>query len=292
MLRVHAEGLDRILRRLPQLTPAGFADAEAVVLEGADASAKALEAARARKHILLAAPLASTLEAADRLLTECANANVRLMAANPARFLPSVQAIKSTLDSGKLGQPGLLRIHRWEPRSTQGAALGTLGAGESGAASGATVWRMAASEIDLARWLFGRLPTELCVIGRDADYLQLHLGFPEGGMALIDCATTLPVGPGYTSRSLIASTGAAYADDHHNMQLVYRGGASSALRTTEGNAGTIAMLREFLDAVTNRREPSCTTAEARDTVLIAEAAARCLAANRTARLTGDRYELN
>ena len=44
-------------------------------------------------------------------------------------------------------------------------------------------------------------------------------------MALIDCAQTLPQGDGYFSLSLIGSTGAAYADSHHNRQLLYGGGS-------------------------------------------------------------------
>ena len=47
-------------------------------------------------------------------------------------------------------------------------------------------------QLDLAQWMFRGLPTEIFVLGRvgptDAargpDYVQIHLGFPHGGMAV------------------------------------------------------------------------------------------------------------
>ena len=48
--------------------------------------------------------------------------------------------------------------------------------------------------------------------------------FPEGGMALIDCSRALqPSCDPYFSLTVIGSTGAAYADDHHNTNLLYKG---------------------------------------------------------------------
>ena len=44
---------------------------------------------------------------------------------------------------------------------------------------------------------------------QEPEYVQLHLGFANGGMALIDHAQTLPPGEGYYSLSLIGSKGAA-----------------------------------------------------------------------------------
>ena len=33
---------------------------------------------------------------------------------NPDRFLPSRQLIRQQIEAGKLGEVGLIRIHRWE----------------------------------------------------------------------------------------------------------------------------------------------------------------------------------
>src|SRR5206468_777892 len=106
-------------------------------------------------------------------------------------------------------------------------------------------------QLDLAKWIFGGAPTEIFVLGRigqndtlrGADYVQVHLGFPRGGMALVCVARSLPAGDAYDSLSLIGSTGAAYADDHYQSHLLYRGSAPAALKTGEGIMGLTAQLR-------------------------------------------------
>ena len=71
-------------------------------------------AAQAGRHILVESPLAMSSRAAQSVVDECGRSGVRLMVGQIARFWPSVQAVKESLDGGKLGQPGLLRIHLWE----------------------------------------------------------------------------------------------------------------------------------------------------------------------------------
>jgi hypothetical protein len=80
--------------------------------------------------------------------------------------------------------------------------------------------------------------------------LLVHLGFPGGGMALLDYAAALPAGDGYEALSVIGAAGAAYADDHHNSQLLFRGGPPSALRVDERGRETDALVREFAAART------------------------------------------
>jgi myo-inositol 2-dehydrogenase/D-chiro-inositol 1-dehydrogenase len=206
-------------------------------------------AASAGKHILVDWPLALAPSRADEVIAACEQAGVCLMVGQESRFLPSVQAVKASLDSGKLGEPGLLRLHRWE-------------APPPGKAPARPLTR----EIDLACWFFGDGPSTIFATSRPStgtewpDYVHLHLGFPNGGMALIDHAQMLPAGGGYFSLSLIGSAGAAYADDHHNRQLLFKGGHPSAVLTEEG-AGLLAMLQEFIDAVQENRPPLVTWAD-------------------------------
>lgn len=137
-----------------------------------------------------------------------------------ARRHPSVAAVKLALDSGKLGTAALVRLHRWRPRlkETEQVAMEEPLAGD----------------LDLVLWLTGQLPVS--VFARTSEqqsaaqrYMQVHLGFADEGMALIDLALTLPPGAGYFSLSVIGTTGAAYADDHANTHLVFQGGAAKAL---------------------------------------------------------------
>ena len=66
---------------------------------------------------------------------------------------------------------------------------------------------------------------------------------------------TLPPGDSYYSLSLIGSTGAAYADDHHNTQLLFGRGHPIGLETGQGDGAVLAQMREFLAAIEEKRDP-------------------------------------
>ena len=253
------------------------------------------KAAAAGKHVFVETPLALSTEAADAAIQACGSAGVRLMVGQAMRFMPSNQRVKESLASGKLGALGLLRIHRWEPLGAGGSGQLNQDAEESGG----PVLHQVVRELDLANWLFEAPPTEVYALGRrqsnaesDApDYVQVHLGFPDGGMALIDYSMALPQGSAYFSLSVIGSTGAAYADDHHNMHLLYSGGEPLALNAGQGESHIVAQIQEFVNAVEEDREPAITGADGRAAVQVAEAVVESITSGRAARLDGGRYEL-
>ena len=91
---------------------------------------------------------------------------------------------------------------------------------------------------------------------------------------------------------MIGSKGAAYADDHHNVNLVYGDGGTRALGPGQGAGHILAQLQEFVDAVSEGREPASTGVDGRSAVLVAEAAAESMCSGRTARLAGGQYGLD
>ena len=111
------------------------------------------------------------------------------------------------------------------------------------------------------------------------------------GTALFDYTTALPQGDGYFYLELMGATGAAFADDHHNAQLLYRGGHPSAPVLDQPGATVVAELQEFAAAIREGREPATTGTDGQAALRVAEAAAQSMAAGRAARLVGDRYEL-
>ena len=253
----------------------------------------ALKAARAGKHVLVETPIALSTEEADAVVDASIESGVRLMAGNLARFAPAGATVREALDAGELGVPGLLRIHRWEPLTTGSWALLRK-------EQGGTVVRSLTADIDLAIWMFGSLPTEVYATGRrvshggtdEPDYVQVHLGFEGDGMSVIDHSASLPRGPGYHSLSMIGSKGAAYADDHHNVNLVYGSGGTRALDPGHGVGHLLAQIQEFADSIHEGRDPAPTGVDGRSAVLVAEAAAESMASGRTARLQGGRYGLD
>lgn len=271
---------------------ARHADEIDAVLFHADAfvsEADGLLAAMGGKHVLCDSPLPPDRERLKRLMDGCRAAGVCLSVGEGARHKPALQAIRSSLDGGQLGSPGLVRIHRWQPRSqlshvtNERHSMPALFAG-------------LAAEIDLAMWLFGRKPILVYSVGAQGatnretssplgEFVQVHLGFPEGGMALIDLARTLPEGDGYYSLSLIGSAGAAYADDHHDRQLLFGGGRATAPGSDTCDWTLAARLRDFAGAVEKHRPPSPSPEEMLAALDVASAAARSLSTARPVPLT-------
>jgi predicted dehydrogenase len=191
------------------------------------------------QHVLLLAGSWLSESALGRLSTAARDTGTRLAVLSPERFLPSRQLIREQLDSGRLGLPGLVRIHRW-------------------AHSAGSVGEMPVPlllDLDIATWLMGEAPDRVYAVeaqhndgtGLIGRPIQMHLGFPGGGMALIDFADVPPGRGNYQSLSLIGSRGAAYADDQQNMQLLYgRASPPHALQVRERSSALVALVQSFV----------------------------------------------
>lgn len=267
-------GWTKVAQRIGEVSVTAIADIEqlsddrvdAVVVCSADGRGEACLAAAARgKHVFLVVPPESCDLAAQ--LNDACLGRVRLMVGSD-RCRPSVREIKRSLDAGQLGDPGLMRIHRWQ--------------------SDAPVDPTA--EIDLALWMFGVSPNTVYAVAKpDADnveYLQIHLGFRGGGMGLIDVSNSLLYASKYYSLSLIGSTGAAYADDHRNQQLLFRSDNPRALTTSEGDAARAAQLQEFVDAISEQREADYTAADALAALSVRDSVLESIKCARPAGLVG------
>lgn len=68
-----------------------------------------LQAARAGKHVVIEKPMCMNLAEADRMITACKEANVKLMYAEELCFTPKYVRMKALLDEGALGKPVLLK---------------------------------------------------------------------------------------------------------------------------------------------------------------------------------------
>ena len=212
------------------------------------------------------------------------------MVGQPMRFMPFQQVVFKSLTAGKLGVPGLLRIHHW--RSTNDRECGDANHEDKQIGESVVI-----HEVDLACWFFDAAPDTVYAVGRGVtngvslEYTQVHLGFPDGGMALIDCTNQLTSSScPYYSLSMIGSTGAAYADDHYNMNLLFRDGNPTALNVGQGHDYVRLQLQEFINAIQDDREPLTTGEDGRRAMAVAQAAARSLASHRRAQRVGERYE--
>lgn len=251
-------------------------------------------ATSAGKHILVRNSFNFSATALVEIITTCSVAGARLILGQASRFQPSVQAVKKSLDLGQLGEPGLVRIHNWESSTFHDGDRISM---DSDQPATAPVFKRLAVQLDLVCWLFGDAPTSVFAQSRDrsdgrgneCDYVQAHLGFTQGGMALIDCAQTLLPGGGYFSLSLIGSKGAAYADDHHNMQLLFAGGNPNALCAGQTDLTTVAQLQEFVTSLNENRESMIPGADILRAIRIAETVAESLSTQQAFRRTNQNY---
>jgi len=198
----------------------------------------ARRAAKLGKHLLVNARSIPSIEEAGSLIESCRAGGAICALSELPRHASASRAILDRLASGKLGVPGLLRVHRWQSPSE------------------CSLSSMIFGDVDLALHLFHAVPTDIYAVGHvDHSYLQVHLAFPGGGMALLDFSRRLPPGRAYDSLSLIGSRGAAYADDHQNTHLLFQGGDPAALIQHSGN-GRLVEFQEFVDCVARGSSPA------------------------------------
>lgn len=293
MIRLAVFGDEALARELaPRLRGAAVdtretpdaCDAVLLVETNREDAQLALRCLSAGKHVLLTAQAWLSSDVLAALSAAARNAGVQLAVANPDRFLPSRQLIRQQLDAGKLGEPGLIRVHRWEPAATSGQS--------------SELPTPLLRDLDLALWLCGKPPDvvyavepaivalslgerERCISRSEmTTVVQVHLGFPGGGMALVDYADRLPPGEGYQSLSVIGSAGAAYADDHQNMQLVYRGGGPQGVLAGEQGQRTALMTQDFVDGLTAGRDFSPSVLAWQNVLTVADAVRESLASRR------------
>ena len=122
-------------------------------------------AATAGKHVLVKGPLGRSAGEARETAEACAAAGVVFMAGQIDRYRPDVGAVRASMDAGQMGQPGLVRSHRWQPPPTGGPTAWRLDPNRSG---GIFIHELT-RDIDLAAWLFDAPPNTVFAVARGAD---------------------------------------------------------------------------------------------------------------------------
>lgn len=162
------------------------------------------------KHVFVAAKACRSEPVRQLLASQIEAGANSIHIGNPVASLPSRQVIWDRFQHGKLGQPGLIRVHRWNSATQdleedKRLPLDLL------------------YEIDLVLRYFSENPQQIFATRYAADRgAAIHLKWTNGAMALIEFTADLPTPNAYTSFSVIGSRGSAYADDHPNAQLLFQ----------------------------------------------------------------------
>jgi predicted dehydrogenase len=160
-----------------------------------------LQAANAGKHILCEKPIALTLEDGQEMMKVCDAAGVRLFIAMVVRFFPQYSAAKQAVESGHVGDIGVMRFKRVSYQPIGDEAWFT-----SETRSGGMLVDLMIHDFDYARWLGGEVKRVFAksVRGQNptalTDYALVTLGFDNGRMALVEGGWAYP--PGYFRTSL------------------------------------------------------------------------------------------
>ncbi|MGH8017844.1 MAG: Gfo/Idh/MocA family protein, partial [Opitutaceae bacterium] len=239
----------------------------------------AIEAAAARKHVLTEKVLGITREAMDRMIAACRDAGVKLAVSYQRRASPDNLAVKRVLENGSLGR---VLAADMEVKFFRDAAYYRSGAyrGTWATDGGGAFMQQAAHNADILCWFFGLPDKVVSMLGRRVHAIETEdhgaalLHYPDGMIATFTASTICK--PGFAARfSIYAEAGSLVLENDRITEWKIDGvenpaskgfevhdGATSA--TVADTAGHEAILRDFIEAVRDNREPLVSGVSARD----------------------------
>lgn len=187
-------------------------------------------AAAAGVHVLCEKPMSSSVEEADRMISACERANVKLMIAHSRRFTGRYRQIRAAIERGSIGEVRYVRENERRPRSMYDSLnLGTgywTPEGELPWIANAKYTQGAAltnavHETDLARWFIGRNPVSVYAEARIVtegaevpDMISYTVEFDNGAIGAAEIVNQLPRGyPYFHMMEVIGREGRIQATD-------------------------------------------------------------------------------
>ncbi len=247
----------------------------------------AVEAARLGRHVLTEKPLDVTMEHMDRMISACRQAGVRLGVAFQRRLSPANLALKALLDSGRLGRVYaadlVVKFLRGQDYYDSAAWRGTLAVD-----GGGPFMQQASHNVDTLTWFFG-LPAK--VMARTARLAHTGIEVEDHGAAILSwtggmigtiIASTV-TRPGYpvrldihTERGSILTVNdeivrwdvEAVEQPRVKASETIHSGAGAGGAAVHDTSGHEAIIRDFVQAVREGRDPAVSGEEARKTGLV------------------------
>lgn len=174
-----------------------------------------LKAAAAGVHALCEKPIATKLEAAERMVAACEEAGVQLGVLFQRRFWPAAQRIRAAIDDGTLGRAIMAQcsvmLHRAPEYYSKDAWRGTW---END--GGGVLMTQAVHYIDLLQWYLGDVAEVYGKVNtyRHGDYIEVEdsatavITFTSGAMATLETSTAVSPNLGIQLR-ITGETGAS-----------------------------------------------------------------------------------
>jgi predicted dehydrogenase len=186
--------------------------------------AMTLQAAAAGKHVVCEKPLARALALGQEMIRACQVAGVQLLVAHVVRFFPEYVHIKTAVEQGQIGRPGVIRLFRrgqW-PRKREGNWFLDF------EKSGGIMLDLMIHDVDYARWLAGDVTRVFAKNLSDAwpQAEALHalviLTHRSGAISHIEASWAYPPLTFWTGVEVAGSDGLIQHDSASSAPVTYR----------------------------------------------------------------------
>jgi predicted dehydrogenase len=258
-------------------------DIEGVIICSENAKHRAMveAAAEAGKWILCEKPLAITVDDAKAMIAACRKADVGLGTAFPCRFAGPLVEVKRLIEAGQLGE--IYAVSCTNNGSFPGGWFADARLSGGGATMDHTV-----HVADVLRWLTGREFTNVYgEIGKQVHrkiktddtgvlHFEMEGGIKGSHIASWNRCASFPTW-GDVTLQIVAERGVLDVDAFNQKLNVYSDSAMKAEWAHWGGSPDMALVRDFVEAVAERREPSVTGVDGLRAVEVTEAAYRSAA---------------
>ncbi|MBA4602986.1 Gfo/Idh/MocA family protein [Thermoactinomyces mirandus] len=154
-----------------------------------------IQAAEAKKHVIVEKPMALTLEDADRMIAACEKNGVKMAVVHPNRFRPAVVELRKQLEQGAFGKIGhanaTVRWNRNQAYYDQAPWRGTK------AMDGGVLMNQAIHNMDLLLWMMGDIEevssysaTRIRNIEAEDTSVSV-IRFKNGALGVLEAAVTI-----------------------------------------------------------------------------------------------------
>ncbi len=253
-------------------------------------------AAAAGVHVLCEKPMSSTVAEADRMISACKRANVKLMIAHSRRFTGRYRQIHAAIEKGGIGEVRYVRENERRPRAMYDSLnLGTsywTPEGELPWIANAKYTQGAAltnavHETDLARWFIGRNPVSVYAEARIVtegaqvpDMISYTVEFDNGAIGAAEIVNQLPGGyPYFHMMEVIGREGRIRATDPPMSPLTVADmtGLTQTLNfptLLHVDRAYVAEIESFARAIQDDTDPPLSPHDARGAVELSVAAVK------------------
>ncbi|MCS0790796.1 Gfo/Idh/MocA family oxidoreductase [Cytobacillus firmus] len=238
----------------------------------------AVEAANAKKHIVVEKPIALTLEDTDAIINACKENQVKLSVVHPNRFRPVMMELKKVMDEKRLGKlshaNATVRWNRNQEYYNQAAWRGTK------SLDGGVLMNQAIHNLDLVLWLMGDVEEVFSMEAtrlRNIESEDVSTGvirFKNGALGVIEAATTIYPSNLEETISVFGETGTikiggktASLVEHWNVKEMPEDEVEKIIQTVKqdpiGKPGHQCIIEDMVQAIKENREPVVTGLDGR-----------------------------